>query len=149
MATNLSKPYGISMVLPSNFHRLFGRLSLIDFFGIGPKGVEQLAEFGIRSIDDLSRRPYGDLLLHTLLGKRALAILEQAKGGGFDRVEIFQAQQREFGQLYTFIEGLSHSRSYVLSQLSILIKQVLKRARDEQVVGRVAVVLVRFDKRRV
>lgn len=148
MATNLSKPYGIRLVLPSTFRRLFGHLSLIEFFGIGPRGVEQLAEFGIKSIDDLSKRPYGDILLQTLLGKRVLGILEQAKGGGFDKVDIYQEQQREYGQLYTFLDGLSLSRVYVFNQLSTLIRQVLKRAKEGQVVGRVVVVLARFDKRR-
>lgn len=144
MATNLAKPFGILMVLPPDFAKTFFPLPLINFFGLGPKSVEKLKTIGVVTIGDLAKRPYGDPAIIRILGKKAISTLDNAKGIGEDTVVPFGESNREIGQVFTFLEGATSSRSYVLSQLAHLIQNVVSRAKNEQMIASTIVVMARF-----
>jgi DNA polymerase IV (DinB-like DNA polymerase) len=114
LGSDLSKPAGLTTVLPESTEAFLGPLEVTKLFGVGPKTAASLAEAGIRTVGDLTKadpseidrrfgRKLGSYLLAAASGMDPEPVLGNQRPTQFSRIITLKRDTRNaeeaFGQL--------------------------------------------------
>mgnify|MGYP003330778888 CR=1 FL=1 len=142
MASEVNKPKGIFRILPDEIGEFFANRSIREVPGIGEKRAIQLAEWGISTVDELYN--YGELSLGRMAGERfALWVISVYEGTTSSEVSPLRSR-KSVGKEHTFSSDQS-DYEVVLSYLLDITRQVIVKARELGVCGRLAEVKIRYS----
>tara|TARA_B100000214_G_scaffold368090_1_gene339100 strand:- start:125 stop:1267 length:1143 start_codon:yes stop_codon:yes gene_type:complete len=142
MASEVNKPKGIFRILPDEISDFFLNRSIRDVPGIGEKRAIQLAEWGISTVDELYN--YGELSLSRMAGERfALWVISVYEGTTSSEVSPLRSR-KSVGKEHTFSSDQS-DYEIVLSYLLDITRQVMLKAKELGVCGRLAEVKIRYS----
>ena len=142
MASEVNKPRGIFRILPDEIGDFFTNRSIREVPGIGEKRAIQLAEWGISTVDELYN--YGELSLSRMAGERfALWVISVYEGTTSSEVSPLRSR-KSVGKEHTFSSDQS-DYEVVLSYLLDITRQVIVKARELGVCGRLAEVKIRYS----
>ena len=141
MSSEVNKPNGIHRVLPDEVTEFFDSRSVREVPGIGPKTANILSEWGITTVDEAV--DLGELALARMTSPRFSSWLIQVVDGLTSNDVSPLRSRRSVGKERTFsIDQDDHEHvPLILEQLT---KNVLKKARDEGIAGRLAEVKIRY-----
>jgi len=142
MGSEENKPAGIHRTLPDQIESFFTDRSVREVPGIGPKTSTRLAEWGISTMSEVAE--YGEIALARFTSERFAAwIFRVLEGETSDDISPLRSR-KSVGKETTFEFDQTDSEN-VLSNLSVLVSKVMKRARDMGVAGRLAEVKIRYQ----
>ena len=141
MASEINKPKGIFRILPDEINEFFNGRDIREVPGIGAKRAVQLAEWGISTVDEMY--DYGELSLSRMAGERFASWIVRVYEGKTS-VEISPLRSRKsIGKEHTFSTDQGDYQE-VLSHLLEITRQVILKAKDLGVCGRLAEVKIRY-----
>ena len=141
MASEINKPKGIFRILPDEIPEFFMGRDIREVPGIGAKRAVQLAEWGISTVDEMY--DYGELSLSRMTGERFASWIIKVYEGKTS-VEISPLRSRKsIGKEHTFSTDQGDYQE-VLSHLLEITRQVIRKAKDLGVCGRLAEVKIRY-----
>jgi DNA polymerase IV (archaeal DinB-like DNA polymerase) len=142
MGSEENKPAGIHRTLPDEIVNFFEGRSVREVPGIGPKTATRLAEWGITTMSEASEN--GEIALARFTSERfASWIMRVIDGDSSDDVSPLRSR-KSVGKEYTF-EFDQLDSQMVISQLTLLVSKVLKRAKEMGVAGRLGEVKIRYQ----
>ena len=142
MGSEENKPEGIHRTLPDQIENFFDGRSVREVPGIGPKTATRLAEWGINTMSEAAE--YGEISLARFTSERfASWIIRVLEGETSNDVSPLRSR-KSVGKEHTFEFDQIDSES-VLSQLSVLVSKVMKRAKEMGVAGRLGEVKIRYQ----
>ena len=142
MGSEENKPAGIHRTLPDQIEDFFNGRSVREVPGIGPKTATRLAEWGINTMSEAAE--YGEIALARFTSERfASWIIRVLEGETSNDVSPLRSR-KSVGKEHTFEFDQTDSES-VLSQLSVLVSKVIKRAKEMGVAGRLGEVKIRYQ----
>jgi DNA polymerase-4 len=106
IASDLDKPDGLRVVEAGEEARFLAPLPVERMPGIGPKATAKLHQNGIETLGALAR--LSPVLLEPIFGKRAVEVLQRARGIDDRPVEPEGGPRRSVGHERTFSHDLSH-----------------------------------------
>ncbi len=141
MGSEENKPGGIHRILPDEVSKFFENRSVREVPGIGPKTATRLAEWGIHTVDEAAN--YGEIALSKFTSERfAEWIIKVNEGETSDEISPLRSR-KSVGKERTFESDQLDSET-VLNQLNSLVLQVIKKAKEMGVAGRLAEVKIRY-----
>ena len=141
MGSEENKPGGIHRILPDEVSKFFENRSVREVPGIGPKTATRLAEWGIHTVDEAAN--YGEIALSKFTSERfAEWIIKVIEGDTSDEISPLRSR-KSVGKERTFESDQLDSET-VLNQLNSLVLQVIKKAKEMGVAGRLAEVKIRY-----
>ncbi|MDP6869799.1 MAG: DNA polymerase IV [Candidatus Poseidoniaceae archaeon] len=141
MGSEENKPAGIHRTLPDEITKFFHNRSVREIPGIGPKTATRLAEWGITTVDDVEE--HGQISLARFTSERfSTWLVRVIEGETSDEVSQLKSR-KSVGKEFTFDRDQRNSE-VVLDKLTILVKQVMTRAKEMGVAGRLAEVKIRY-----
>lgn len=141
MGSEENKPGGIHRILPDEVSKFFENRSVREVPGIGPKTATRLAEWGIHTVDEAAN--YGEIALSKFTSERfAEWIIKVIEGETSDEISPLRSR-KSVGKERTF-ESDQLDYETVLNQLNSLVLQVIKKAKEMGVAGRLAEVKIRY-----
>ena len=141
MGSEENKPGGIHRILPDEVSKFFENRSVREVPGIGPKTATRLAEWGIHTVDEAAN--YGEIALSKFTSERfAEWIIKVIEGETSDEISPLRSR-KSVGKERTFESDQLDSET-VLNQLNSLVLQVIKKAKEMGVAGRLAEVKIRY-----
>jgi nucleotidyltransferase/DNA polymerase involved in DNA repair len=141
MASEVNKPKGIFRILPDEISEFFAGRDIREVPGIGAKRAVQLAEWGISTVDEMY--DYGEISLSRMTGERFASWIIKVYEGKTS-VEISPLRSRKsIGKEHTFASDQSDYQE-VLSHLLDITRQVILKAKELGVCGRLAEVKIRY-----
>nr|ANV80381.1 DNA Polymerase IV/Kappa [uncultured Candidatus Thalassoarchaea sp.] len=141
MASEINKPKGIFRILPDEISEFFVGRDIREVPGIGAKRAIQLAEWGISTVDEMY--DYGELSLSRMAGERFASWIIKVYEGKTS-VEISPLRSRKsIGKEHTFSTDQGDYQE-VLSHLLEITRQVILKAKELGVCGRLAEVKIRY-----
>ena len=142
MGSEENKPAGIHRILPDQIEDFFNGRSVREVPGIGPKTATRLAEWGINTMSEAAE--YGEIALARFTSERfASWVIRVLEGETSNDVSPLRSR-KSVGKEHTFEFDQIDSES-VLSQLSVLVSKVIKRAKEMGVAGRLGEVKIRYQ----
>ena len=141
MSSEINKPKGIFRMLPDETHEFFVERSLRDVPGIGPKRATQLAEWGFNTVDEAYE--LGELALGRIAGERFASWLIRVVDGATSKEVSPLRSRKSIGKEHTFSTDQGDYQE-VLSHLLEITRQVILKAKDLGVCGRLAEVKIRY-----
>ena len=125
MATNLKKPYGISVIKSSNFQEKIWSLDINKFYGIGGKTTNSLMKINVFTIKDLALLKYNDINLIKIFGKNINKHIDNANGIGETIIQSKHNAAKSFSKSESFKNGptadiifLDNKMKYFSEQIS-------------------------------
>ncbi len=141
MGSEENKPGGIHRTLPDEISKFFSNRNVREIPGIGPKTATRLAEWGIVTVDDVEE--HGQLSLERFTSERfASWLIRVVEGETSDEISPLKSR-KSVGKEFTFERDQTDSE-VVLDKLTILVRQVILRAKEMGVAGRLAEVKIRY-----
>ena len=141
MASEINKPKGIFRILPDEINEFFIGRDIREVPGIGAKRAVQLAEWGISTVDEMY--DYGELSLSRMAGERfASWIVRVCEGKTSAEISPLRSR-KSIGKEHTFSTDQGDYQE-VLSHLLEITRQVILKAKDLGVCGRLAEVKIRY-----
>ena len=141
MASEINKPKGIFRILPDEINEFFNGRDIREVPGIGAKRAVQLAEWGISTVDEMY--DYGELSLSRMAGERfASWIVRVCEGKTSAEISPLRSR-KSIGKEHTFSTDQGDYQE-VLSHLLEITRQVILKAKDLGVCGRLAEVKIRY-----
>ena len=142
MGSEENKPGGIHRTLPDEIDHFFKDRSVREVPGIGPKTATRLAEWGITTMSEVSE--YGEIALSRFTSERFSEwIFRVLDGKTSDDISPLRSR-KSVGKESTF-EFDQVDIENVLSNLTVLVSKVMKKAKDLGVAGRLAEVKIRYQ----
>ena len=142
MGSEENKPGGIHRTLPDQIENFFDGRSVREVPGIGPKTATRLAEWGINTMSEAAE--YGEISLARFTSERFASWMIRVLEGETSNDVSPLRSRKSVGKEHTFEFDQTDSES-VLSQLSVLVSKVMKRAKEMGVAGRLGEVKIRYQ----
>jgi len=142
MASEINKPKGIFRILPDEISEFFTGRDLREVPGIGAKRSTQLAEWGISTVDELYE--YGELTLSRMTGERFSSWITRVYEGRTSSEISPLRSRKSVGKEHTFSTD-QMDYQIVLSNLLNITQQVISRAKELGVCGRLGEVKIRYS----
>ena len=142
MGSEENKPEGIHRTLPDQIENFFDGRSVREVPGIGPKTATRLAEWGINTMSEAAE--YGEISLARFTSERFASWMIRVLEGETSNDVSPLRSRKSVGKEHTFEFDQIDSES-VLSQLSVLVSKVMKRAKEMGVAGRLGEVKIRYQ----
>ncbi len=142
MGSEENKPGGIHRTLPDQIENFFDGRSVREVPGIGPKTATRLAEWGINTMSEAAE--YGEISLARFTSERFASWMIRVLEGETSNDVSPLRSRKSVGKEHTFEFDQIDSES-VLSQLSVLVSKVMKRAKEMGVAGRLGEVKIRYQ----
>jgi len=124
-------PNAVTIVPPGNEAGFLEQLSVAMLWGVGPKTAEKLADYGIKTIGDLARRPLADL--GRWFGENGRDLSRRAHGMD-DSPVVTEHEVKSISQETTFIKDVSDDKA-LAATLRDLSSQVGRRLRQADIAG--------------
>ncbi|HEY5157157.1 MAG TPA: DNA polymerase IV [Anaerolineales bacterium] len=124
-------PNAVTIVPPGNEAGFLEQLPVAMLWGVGPKTAEKLAEYGIKTIGDLARRPLADL--GRWFGENGRDLSRRAHGMD-DSPVVTEHEVKSISQETTFIKDVSDDKA-LAATLRELSSQVGRRLRQAGIAG--------------
>ena len=124
-------PNAVTIVPPGNEAGFLEQLSVAMLWGVGPKTAEKLADYGIKTIGDLARRPLADL--GRWFGENGRDLSRRAHGMD-DSPVVTEHEVKSISQETTFIKDVSDDKA-LAATLRELSSQVGRRLRQADIAG--------------
>tara|TARA_B100000767_G_scaffold181245_1_gene169177 strand:- start:283 stop:1404 length:1122 start_codon:yes stop_codon:yes gene_type:complete len=141
MASEINKPKGIFRILPDEISEFFAGRDIREVPGIGAKRAVQLAEWGISTVDEMY--DFGELSLSRMTGERfASWIIKVYEGRTSAEISPLRSR-KSIGKEHTFSSDQGDYQE-VLSHLLEITRQVILKAKELGVCGRLAEVKIRY-----
>lgn len=141
MASEINKPRGIFRILPDEISEFFAGREIREVPGIGAKRAVQLAEWGISTVDEMY--DFGELSLSRMTGERfASWIIKVYEGRTSAEISPLRSR-KSIGKEHTFSSDQGDYQE-VLSHLLEITRQVILKAKELGVCGRLAEVKIRY-----
>jgi len=140
IGSDIKKPRGLTVILPSHEARFLAPLSVRKQSGIGPKSEERLAQAGVKTLGQLAELDLATAQL--IFGKLAHTMLERA--AGIDtRPVIADEPVKSVSNEYTFDRDIITAQEVkdALTDISI---QLARRLRKKELRGRCVTLKLRF-----
>jgi DNA polymerase IV (DinB-like DNA polymerase) len=127
MASREQKPDGLTLVKPGEFQKFFWKKPVSKLFGIGPKTLQSLRKYKVKTIRDLAGMKKGQLVREFGPMKGSL-LWEHANGR--DKEPVQELVRKQLSRLATLPEN-THDPQRVLPTLSSLIADLHKKLRSQ------------------
>ena len=124
-------PNAVTIVPPGNEAGFLEQLPVAMLWGVGPKTAGKLAEYGIKTIGDLARRPLADL--GRWFGENGRDLSRRAHGMD-DSPVVTEHEVKSISQETTFIKDVSDDKA-LAATLRELSSQVGRRLRQAGIAG--------------
>jgi len=124
-------PNAVTIVPPGNEAGFLEQLPVAMLWGVGPKTAGKLAEYGIKTIGDLARRPLADL--GRWFGENGRDLSRRAHGMD-DSPVVTEHEVKSISQETTFIKDVSDDKA-LAATLRDLSSQVGRRLRQADIAG--------------
>ena len=141
MSSEINKPKGIFRLLPDETLEFFTERHLRDVPGIGPKRATQLAEWGFNTVDEAYE--IGEIALGRIAGERFASWLIRVVDGATSREVSPLRSRKSIGKENTFSSDQNDKRK-VLEHLMNLVQNVMRKAKEIGVSGRLCEVKIRY-----
>lgn len=141
VASDFAKPSGIADILPGYERRFLAPLPLGKLPGIGPRTLERLQQFNLRTIGALASIP--PKLLEISFGKVGLLLHERANGLDDRRVVAEARAAKSIGK-ETTLEEDTIDLEYLEATLHYLTEKIAKTAREEGTEARTVTLKLRY-----
>lgn len=132
IASKLSKPRGMFVVLPGGEAAIVRPMKLRALPGLGPKTAKRLESYGMTTLGQLIDA--GDELLHQLLGDWGVDLRHRAMGEGSGRIEPDRERQQISNEA-TFAEDLADENKLHAHLSRITMKIGAHLRKSEQYAG--------------
>ena len=142
MASEINKPKGIFRILPDEINEFFSNRDIREVPGIGAKRATQLAEWGVNTVDELYQ--YGDIALNRMTGERFSSWITKVYEGRTSSEISPLRSRKSVGKEHTFSTDQTDYQ-VVLSNLLEITRQVISRAKELGVCGRLGEVKIRYS----
>jgi DNA polymerase-4 len=133
-------PNAVTIVPPGNEAGFLEQLSVAMLWGVGPKTAEKLADYGIKTIGDLARRPLADL--GRWFGENGRDLSRRAHGMD-DSPVVTEHEVKSISQETTFIKDVSDDKA-LAATLRELSSQVGRRLRQADIAGTTVKIKLRW-----
>jgi len=130
-STRGEPPNAVTIVRPGNEAGFLEQLPVGMLWGVGPKTADKLAQYGIRTIGDLARRPLTDL--ERWFGENGRDLSRRAQGMDASPV-VTEHEVKSVSQETTFIKDVSDDKA-LAAALRELSSQVGHRLRKADIAG--------------
>ena len=142
MGSEENKPAGIHRTLPDQIEDFFDGRSVREVPGIGPKTATRLAEWGINTMSEAAE--FGEIALARFTSERFASWMFRVMEGETSNDVSPLRSRKSVGKEHTFEFDQIDSEN-VLSELSVLVSKVMKRAKEMGVAGRLGEVKIRYQ----
>jgi DNA polymerase-4 len=140
IASDLNKPDGLVVVQPGDESRFLDPLPVGKQFGIGPKTLALLHDFGIDTIGQLAQQPMDWMIRR--FGKRGVSIHTRALGKDEEPIQTERAIKSISAET-TFVTDLSDpNRLY--AEMASLARNLARRMGKQNIYGKTVVVKLRL-----
>lgn len=141
MSSEINKPKGIFRLLPDETLEFFTERPLRDVPGIGPKRATQLAEWGFNTVDEAYE--IGEIALGRIAGERFASWLIRVVDGATSGEVSPLRSRKSIGKENTFSSD-QNDKQKVLEHLMNLVQNVMRKAKEIGVSGRLCEVKIRY-----
>jgi len=142
IASDIKKPYGLTVVTPGKVDRFLEPLPLRAIPGIGPKAYAQLGRRGVKTVGEAKKISWQEL--GKMFGKWGFGMYEKLRG--IDERELEESVERKsIGKHYTFMED-TRDMEAVFTLLREQIREILQELEHKSFTSfRTVVLTVRFS----
>ncbi len=133
MASPLNKPFGISIVKPGDFRKIFWEFDVEKCLGVGKSVSKILNKHQIYTIGDLAKAD--ENLLTFLFKKRGSTLKQNANGFGDNQLTFTHNDLKSVGNSLTFSFGATKQRDDILSIIKDLTTIIANRAQERNLMG--------------
>lgn len=137
LAATLAKPGGIRIVPPGEEAAFLRQFSLGDLPGIGPKSVQRLARYGLRTVEDALRHPL-DVLIGWLGSREGHWLYDRIRGVDPAPVKA-PGPPKSHGREETFPQDLYDDSALDHELLALAVRVSVDLARDGRLARTVTV----------
>jgi DNA polymerase-4 len=141
IASDQDKPNGLFVIKPDEVNDFIGRLSVDDFFGVGPRTASKMHDLGLFNGGDLRNADLSMLIRN--FGKAGI-FFHQIANGIDDRPVVSHRERKSVGIENTFHEDIS-TRDEMLTQLGILEKGLWERLKKHGIFGKTLTLKVKYN----
>ena len=131
MATDLNKPFGITITTKNNLDQNLKSLDIASYVGIGKKTEQILREHGIQTINDLANVDPTKPWIRKLFKNKLEVYLNNAKGITVDdKINVKKNDLISIGNITTFENGPTNDSLQIydqIQQLSLTVKRRLEQ----------------------
>ena len=126
LGSDMAKPNGLKVVLPSDTESFLGPLPVTRLYGVGPKTTAALEQIKVGTVADLSRANPSEL--ERLLGRKLAAYLLAASTGTDDDPVRGDLEPTQFSRIVT-LKRDTKDASEVIPQLSEGVEHLVSKLR--------------------
>ena len=135
MATDLNKPFGISIINYKNIETKIWPLSIDKYWGIGLKTANQLKEINILTIGDLAKQKHNSSKLKGIFKNKTDFFIKQANGIGLQSINYNHNNLNIIANSLTFNNEPTNNYIQIISKLKEIVLMVEKRLRERCLKG--------------
>jgi len=140
VASARDKPGGLTVVRPGEEATFLAPLPVHVLWGVGPVTTRKLAELGVVTVGDLTRRSEEEL--RARFGQRGTEMARQARGID-ERPVVTEYEQRSLSQETTFVRDLRDAET-LRRQLWQLSQGVGQQLREAELAARTVAIKLRY-----
>ena len=135
MATDLNKPFGISIINYKNIETKIWPLSIDKYWGIGLKTANQLKEINILTIGDLAKQKHNSSKLKGIFKNKTDFFIKQANGIGLQSINYNHNNLNIIANSLTFNNEPTNNYIQIISKLKEIVLMVEQRLRERCLKG--------------
>lgn len=128
MASDIQKPYGLTVVTPENVQNFLNPLPVGKLFLVGPKTEEKLNEIGVKTVEELAKVTFERLVSD--FGERFGEYLYRASRG-IDNASVLEKEITQISRIATLKQNTRDMKG-ILPVLHSLADDVYKKVLDER-----------------
>lgn len=140
IASNVRKPFGITVITPAQALTILSALPIEKFYGIGERTAHKMHSLGIHNGHDLKQRSLAELKLH--FGKAGESYYLYARGEDARLVNPIQ-ETLSVSAENTFEKDIIHTQD-IQRELTSLIHALLKRLQRNEFHGKTFAIKIRY-----